>query len=283
MILSPYSSFSLHVYTHTHTHTHMHTHMHIHTHTCTPHANALARSPPHTPPHTQGAPELISYTACEYIFRWESIHACRLTLPSTPVSKTVCNITDPVSHSTYDFRTLVQQEHFVINKTNSNTRYHLKLCGSASSPPTGCDANTGICVTDSNGGNPKTILYADHKISITSRLPYEFEIIYPSGVRCGSDSSKKWTAFVTLQCDARGGTQQPEFVSDDHCELQLQWRNSSFCLGDRACVATDPHTRFIFNLDGLYSQTWTVSSWLMWSVWIIHSEIASRSLGISVW
>ena len=202
---------------------------------------------------------MINFTACQYIFRWESLHACRITLPSSPISKTVCNITDPTSHITYNFRRLVNQEHFVINKTNSNVRYYLELCGSSSSPPPGCDRqNTGICVTDNSGMHPKTILYADHKISITSRLPFEFEIVYPSGVRCGSDLSKKWTAFVTLQCDPDGGTQQPEFVSDDNCELQLQWRNSSFCLGQRACIATDPHTRFIYNLDGLTSQMWTV-------------------------
>ena len=202
---------------------------------------------------------MINFTACQYIFRWESLHACRLTLPSSPLSKTVCNITDPTSHITYNFTTLVNQKHFVINKTNSNVRYYLELCGSVSSPPPGCDRqNTGVCVTDNSGTNPKTILYADHKISITSHLPFEFEIVYPSGVRCGSDSSKKWTAFITLQCDPNGGTPQPEFVSDDHCELQLQWKNSSFCLGQKACIATDPHTRFIYNLDGLTSQTWTV-------------------------
>ena len=145
------------------------------------------------------------------------------------------------------------------------------VCGSVSSPPPACvlavtarrrrrDGATELkVVPDNSGTNPKTILYADHKISITSHLPFEFEIVYPSGVRCGSDSSKKWTAFITLQCDPNGGTPQPEFVSDDHCELQLQWKNSSFCLGQKACIATDPHTKFIYNLDGLTSQTWTVS------------------------
>ena len=105
---------------------------------------------------------------------------------------------------------------------------------------------------------------ADHKFAITSHSPHVIEGVYTSGIPCGSLSEGKfWTAFVTLQCKARGGTAVPVFVSDDDCELQFLWQNSSFCVGEEECSATDPETNYVYDLDGLFSQTWSVSSWRM--------------------
>ena len=49
------------------------------------------------------------------------------------------------------------------------------------------------------------------------------------------------------------------FVSDDDCELQFLWQNSSFCVGEEECSVTDPDTNYVYDLDGLFSQTWSVS------------------------
>ena len=81
-----------------------------------------------------------------------------------------------------------------------------------------------------------------------------FEVVYNSGESCEDD--RFWTAVVRMQCKSHGGTPAPVFVSDSNCELEFLWKNSSFCLGEEECAAVDPDTGYVYDLDGLLSQTW---------------------------
>ncbi len=205
---------------------------------------------PYVPP-PQGVPTLLSSGKCKYLFQWQSIHACPLEIPTTKYSKSACSITDPSSGQTYDFTSLASQSVEV-----AGTTYHLQLCGTATKSPPDCSVDdTGICRVVA--GRAETVVQANHTISITSHSPHVFEVLYPSGAPCGHGQT--WSALVTLQCSAHRGTPSPVFVSAKDCILQFLWKSSSFCLGEEDCVATDTNSGFVYDLDGLFSQTWTVS------------------------
>ena len=216
---------------------------------------------------SQGVPELVAKEEqdCEYIVRWETQFACHVGLPTSKSSKDVCNITDTSLSFSYNFKALSNERTLSAVDKSTNTTYYIQLCGTASKPlpsdATGCDqANTGICQKKSNG-QTKTIMHADHKFAMTSHTPHVIEVYYSSGETCESDPTRKWTAFLTLQC-ARGAseTAQPVFQEEDNkCELHFVWQNSSFCVGVEACSVEDKRNNTVYNLDGLLSQTWTVS------------------------
>ena len=96
---------------------------------------------------------------------------------------------------------------------------------------------------------------------MTSHTPHVIDVYYSSGEACDSDPSRKWSAFLTLQCTrGESETAQPVFQpEEDKCELHFVWQNSSFCVGVEACSVEGKQDKHVYNLDGLLSQTWTVS------------------------
>ena len=217
--------------------------------------------------YTQGVPEFVAKEEqnCEYIVRWETQFACHIDLPTSKTSKDVCNITDTTLSFSYNFKNLANEHPLSAVDKTTGTTYYIQLCGTASGPlPSdvkGCDhSKTGICQKKSNG-ETKTIMHAEHKLAMTSHTPHVIDVYYSSGEPCDSDPTRKWTAFLTLQC-ARGAseTAQPVFQQEeDKCELHFMWQNSSFCVGVEACSVEDKKRNTVYNLDGLLAQTWTVS------------------------
>ena len=201
-------------------------------------------------------PEFIEQNGCSFLFRWESAHACKINLPVTPPSLDECQIHDPASDFTYDFTTLVRSS--IVKVTAGETTYYLQLCGSLSSPPVGCDrANTGVCRL-TGGSHYETLVYAQHSFVVTSHSPHSIEVVFDSGTEC--ETGGQWRAFVMMACSSTTNQMAPELVSDGNCELHFRWLNSSFCVGEETCAVVDPSSGHVYNLDALFSETWTVCS-----------------------
>lgn len=213
----------------------------------------------------QGAPEFISVDKeCEFLFRWESIHACLIGLPYSNKSAGVCSINDEASEYVYDFTTLVRSRPISTVDLKSNTTYYIQLCGNTSTLPStvplGCaPRDTGVCRKRVGDNKAMTIVKASHKFVITSHSPHTIDIHYDSGSECDSDPDRNWEALVSLECSSRASsTMDPIFQRADDCTLTFVWQNSSFCVAEESCsvVASDGT---IYNLDGLFADTWTVS------------------------
>ena len=195
---------------------------------------------------SQGAPEFVEERGCEFIFRWESIHACRINLAYSNTSNDVCTIVDQSLEFVYDFTNLINSRTISAVDSQSSTTYYIQLCGNKTTLPagaTGCDrVNTGICRKRDNEATAKTVLKASHKLVITSHAPHTIDIHYGSGSTCDSDSSRTYKAIVSLQCSSReSSTVNPIFQREEECTLNFVWQNSSFCVGEESCSAVDSH------------------------------------------
>ena len=149
------------------------------------------------------------------------------------------------------FKSIASQK---VSVPDSDTTYHLRLCGTATKAPGDCSSDVGIC--RSQDKVTKTLVHANHKFVILSHAPHMFEVVYDSGTTCRGD--QQWTAVVTLVCKWKGGSPAPVFVSDTDCTLRFVWRNSLFCDGREMCAAEDKATGYTYDLDALLSDTWSV-------------------------
>ena len=233
-------------------------------------------------PPTQGVPEFVSATDCQYTFRWESASACPTDLPSSDSSTTSCSIVDPyASDLVLDFKLFISH----VDLTTSDRaggNYTILLCGAASPTdglPAGCDPkDTGVCHTHANG-HSETIVHANHTFSLVSHSPRVVDVIFHSGVQCSMDGSRKLTAIVQMVCSNQSENAVPALVSNEDCELRFVWRNQSFCAGESAaggCSASDATTGYVYSLDGLLAQNWTVSG-----VWCLGLLVDSLSPHLS--
>ena len=166
----------------------------------------------------------------------------------------------------YDFTNLVNSEQISAIDSSSGTTYYIQLCGTKSNLPSeaaGCNTkDTGICSKGSSGKPATTLVSATHKIVLTSHTPRTVEVVYTVGLPCHS-LLRTWTAVVSLQCASRkSSTKMPVFQSSDDCRLDFVWQNASFCVGEESCSVSDDKGH-VYNFDGLFSQTWTVSSILL--------------------
>ncbi len=181
----------------------------------------------------------------------------------TTASKDVCSINDTSSEFVYEFTNLVNSEQIYAIDSSSNTTYYIQLCGTKSALPSGaagCNTNdTGICRKGSSDEPAITLVSATHKMVLTSHTPHTVEVVYTMGIPCHSPL-QTWTAVVSLQCASRkSSTKMPIFKSADGCRLDFVWQNASFCVGEESCSVNDDGGH-VYNFDGLFSQTWTVSS-----------------------
>ena len=110
---------------------------------------------------------------------------------------------------------------------------------------------------DGNGAT-ETLVHALHKYVIVSHAPHIFEVVYNNGTACGVGN--RWTAVVTMVCKWKGGTNGPVLVSAIDCNLQFLWKSSLFCNGHETCAAEDKDSGYVYDLDGLLSDTWSVST-----------------------
>ena len=195
---------------------------------------------------------MLSSEDCSYTFTWPSALACPEEIFSTNASDKICSFRDPQGKSLYVFSSIASQE---VSVPDSDTKYHLRLCGTATDPPRECGSDVGICQFDSK--DTKTLVQARHKFVIVSHAPHTFEVMYDKGAKCSEDT--QWMAVVTLVCKWRGGTNHPVFVSNDDCTLRFLWKSSLFCDGREMCAAEDKATGYTYDLDGLLSSTWNVS------------------------
>lgn len=206
----------------------------------------------------------MSSSDCQYTFRWESASACPTDLPSSESSTTSCSLVDPYANDlVLDFKLFIS--HLTLSTSdNRGGNYTIQLCGTASPtpPPSGCNqSNTGICHQSADGRNA-TVVYANHTFSLVSHSPRVVDVIFHSGVPCESDRSRNLSAIVQMVCSNQSENDVPVLVSDGDCELRFVWRNQSFCAGESAaggCSASDPDTGYVYSLDGLLAQNWTVS------------------------
>ena len=176
----------------------------------------------------------------------------------------------------YDFTNLIKSQNISAVDTQSNTTYFIQLCGNQTSLPpgtAGCDkTNTGVCRKRSNEATAMTVVKASHKFVITSHAPHTVDIHYDSGSSCGSDDGRTYEALVSLQCSTReSSTMNPIFQREEECTLYFVWQNSSFCVEEESCSTVDVNGN-IYNLDGLFAQTWTVSCGL-WIVYLAEHKI----------
>ena len=195
---------------------------------------------------------MLSSEDCSYTFTWHSALACPVDIFSTDTSDNVCSFHDPEGKSQYVFNSVASHE---ISIPDSDTKYFIQLCGTATQPPRECGSDVGICRTDDK--ETTTLVKASHKIVIVSHAPHTFEVVFGSGAKCSEDT--QWSAVVTLVCKWQGGTQHPVFVSDSDCTLRFLWKNSLFCDGHEMCAAEDKTTGYTYDLDSLLSSTWSVS------------------------
>ncbi len=211
----------------------------------------------------QGTPEIVDSSDCVYTFRWESINACPVNLTYTQESNDVCSIDDSSSEFIYDFTNIVNTQQIYALDSSSDTTYYIQLCGTKSKLPSVCkEKNTGICVKGESDKTGTTLVEATHKIVLTSHSPHTVEFVFSTGKVCGV-SPKTWTAVVSLQCASReSSTVMPVFQSSEDCRLDFVWQNSSFCIGEKSCSVSDVNGN-VYNFDGLFSQTWTVSVHLL--------------------
>ena len=189
---------------------------------------------------------------CSYTFTWRTALACPVEVFSTNFSDNVCSFQDPLGSSQYSFTSIASKD---ISVPDSDTKYHLRLCGNATYPPKHCGLNVGVCRSDSKGTT--TLVHASHKIVIVSHAPHIFEVVFDKGEVCNGDS--QWTAVVTLVCKWQGGTDGPVFVSSSDCTLRFLWKSSLFCDGREMCAAEDKASGYTYDLDSLLSSTWSVS------------------------
>lgn len=213
----------------------------------------------------QGTPEFVAATSCQYTIRWESSSACSTDLPSSASSNTACSLLDPYAgDQVLDFAPFLKALDLTVPDHRGGT-YALQLCG-ATTPlrhPCGDPSNNGIChhPAPNNGGKEGTVVYANHTFSLVSSSPRVVDVIFHSGVACSSDGGRKLSASVQMVCSSRGETPVPTLVSDGDCELRFVWRNQSFCASEgksEGCSATDKDG-YVFSLDSLLDQNWTVS------------------------
>lgn len=152
----------------------------------------------------------------------------------------------------------------LVTPDNHGGNYTIQLCGSASPspPPMGCDqADTGVCHTDAAGHNT-TVVRANHTFSLVSHSPRVIDVIFHAGKRCEADPTRNWTAIVQMVCSNQNENAVPALTSTEDCELRFVWRNQSFCAGESAasgCSAVDTDTGYLYSLDALLAQNWTVS------------------------
>ena len=144
-----------------------------------------------------------------------------------------------------------------VSVPNSDTKYYVQLCGSATDAPKECGDDVGICRSDDK--STKTLVHANHKFVIISHAPHMFEVVYDTGDTCSGD--KHWTAVVTLVCKWRGGTSDPVLLSATDCTLRFVWKNSLFCVGHEMCAAEDKASSYTYDLDGLVNDTWSVRTY----------------------
>ncbi len=171
----------------------------------------------------------------------------------------MCSIDDTSSEFVYDFTNLVTTQKIYAHDSSSDTTYYIQLCGTKSNPLSACsEKNTGICVKGVSDKTGLTLVEATHKIVLTSHTPHTVEVVFTKGKECVG-SQKTWTAVVSLQCASReSSTKMPVFQSKDDCRLDFVWQNASFCVGEESCSVSDVNG-YVYNFDGLFSQTWTVS------------------------
>ena len=161
-----------------------------------------------------------------------------------------------MGNSLYNFRSIASHD---VPVPDSDTKYHLRLCGTATHAPSQCGSKVGVCVSD--GTETKTLVHARHKIVIVSHAPHTFEVVFDSGTVCGMDS--QWTSVVTLVCKWQGGTEHPVFVSNSDCTLRFLWKSSLFCDGRETCAAEDKDSGYTYDLDSLLSSTWNVRNYVI--------------------
>ena len=205
---------------------------------------------------SQGVPELVTDSSddCTYTFTWRSALACPVDIYSTNFSSNICSYRDPDINALFTYQAIASKH---VSIPDSDTKYHVQLCGSMTEAPKECGSDVGICRTV--GKDTKTLVHANHKFVITSHSPHIFEVVYDSGETCNGE--KQWTAVVTLACKWRGGTSDPVFLSADDCNLRFIWRSSLFCVGPEMCAAKDEASGYTYDLDGLLDDTWSVR-WL---------------------
>lgn len=215
---------------------------------------------------TQGVPEFVSSSDsdCQYTLRWTSAAACPTDMPSSETSASSCSLVDPFANDlVLDFRLFISHV-TLTTPDNHGGSYTIQLCGSASPthPPHGCDQqNTSVCRQYADGHNA-TVVYANHTFSLVSHSPRVIDAVFHSGVTCEADASRRLSAVVQMVCSNQSENAVPVLVSDQDCELRFVWRNQSFCAGESAaggCSAVDPVTGYVYSLDGLLAQNWTVS------------------------
>ena len=211
----------------------------------------------------QGVPQLVSKENCMYTLRWESISACPTELPVSQTTASICNIQDPYSSEpNLNFKPFLRNLN-LITPDNRGGRYAIQLCGSGSpgDPPPNCHkSDTGICWLRENGINT-TVVHAEHFFTIVSYLPRVIDVMFRSGIRCETNQERNWSAIVHMVCSDNEETMVPKLVSDKDCELHFDWRNQSFCAGEsasRGCTARDDTSGYVYSLDALLSQNWTV-------------------------
>ncbi len=242
--------------------------------------------------YLQGTPEYVENSSpCQFTFRWESASACPTSIPTSPTSETVCTLSDPYANDLLlDFSSFVRNLTLVSPDRSSGSNYSIHLCGTTiHSPADGCDSsNTGVCRLDANGGK-KTLVYANHTFSLVSHSPRVVEVSFHEGADCTQESSsgqRTWTALVQMICSNQSETAVPVFVSDEGCELRFVWRNQSFCAGESAakgCVAVDRADGYVFSLDGLLAQNWTVSGrGEALTSFCTHTSLVAISLWVSI-
>lgn len=175
----------------------------------------------------------------------------------------MCSLVDSYAgYSVLNFKSFVHDLTLVTSDAQGN-QYYIQLCGTASpSPPKGCDQlNTGVCKVPATGNN-LTVVYANHTFSLVSHSPRVIDVVFHSGMECNPSQNRNWTANIQMICSSQGETPVPVLDSDRECELRFVWRNRSFCAGESAaggCVAMDTANNYMYSLDGLLSQNWTVS------------------------
>ena len=201
---------------------------------------------------SQGIPELVvGSDECSYTFTWHSALACPVDIFNTNASEDVCSFRDPEGNSQFVFNSIASRK---VSVPNSDNKFYIQLCGTATTAPKECGSNVGVC--RSNGKYAETLVHASHKFVILSHAPHVFEVVYDTGETCTGD--RDWSAVVTLVCKWRGGTAQPVFQSSTDCTLRFVWKNSLFCVGHEMCAAEDKAGGYTYDLDGLLSDTWSV-------------------------
>ncbi len=210
----------------------------------------------------------MSTSSCVVVMRWESVSACRTTLPFCPASKTQCSMTGCTGTQVdLDFTSFLRNNPLIVPTDNHRNGYAIQLCGTATPvpPPRGCDSqNTGICRLSLSGGSNQTIVYANHTFAIVSSSPRVIDVTFHSGTTCPTNRNQNYSAIVHMVCSRKDETAVPKLVSDTNCELHFDWRNATFCAGESVsggCAATG-NNGYVYSLDALIAPKWTVSSQL---------------------